>query len=176
MSDQPKIYNVLFLCTGNSARSALAEAYMNAKLSDRFRAYSAGSQPAGKVNPYALELLGSVGIATDYLRSKSWDEFALPDAPKMDFLFTVCDNAAGETCPVWPGHPISAHWPFEDPAAFVGSPDATRKKFAEVFGQIRRRVDMFGSLRLRSLDNMAIKRSIDELAHDTSAAAPESLA
>lgn len=173
MSDQPKIFNVLFLCTGNSARSALAEAYMNAKLSDRFRAYSAGSHPTGKVNPYALELLGSVGIPTDNLRSKSWDEFALPDAPKMDFLFTVCDDAAGEVCPVWPGHPISAHWPFEDPAAFVGSPDATRKKFTEVFAQIRRRIDLFGNLRLRSLDNMAIKRSIDALAQDASSASSE---
>tara|TARA_R110000868_G_scaffold199860_2_gene446976 strand:- start:444 stop:956 length:513 start_codon:yes stop_codon:yes gene_type:complete len=168
MSDQGKIFNVLFLCTGNSARSALAEAYMNAKMGDRFRAFSAGSHPAGRINPYALDLLNSVDIPTHYLRSKSWDEFALPDAPHMDFLFTVCDDAAGEVCPVWPGHPMSAHWPFEDPAAFVGSPDATRKKFADVFVQIRRRIDLFAVLPFRSLDNMAIKKSIDALAQSES--------
>ena len=163
MSDQAKIFNVLFLCTGNSARSALAEAYMNAKMGDRFRAYSAGSHPAGRVNPYALELLASVDIPTNYLRSKSWDEFALPDAPHMDFLFTVCDDAAGEVCPVWPGHPMNAHWPFEDPASFVGSPEATRKKFADVFAQIRRRIDLFASLPLRSLNSMALKKTLVDM-------------
>ena len=163
MDDRVKIFNVLFLCTGNSARSALAEAYMNAKLGDRFRAYSAGSHPAGRVNPYALELLTSVDIPTNYLQSKSWDEFALPDAPHMDFLFTVCDDAAGEVCPVWPGHPMSAHWPFEDPASFVGSPEATRKKFADVFAQIRRRIDLFASLPLRSLNSMALKKTLVDM-------------
>lgn len=163
MTDQPKIYNVLFLCTGNSARSVLAEAYMNARMGNRFHAYSAGSHPAGKVNRHAIELLKSVNLPVEGLRSKSWDEYAVPGAPHMDFVFTVCDNAAGEVCPIWPGQPMSAHWPFEDPAAFVGSEDATRKKFNEVFGQIRRRIDLFASLPLRGLDNMALKKKLDEM-------------
>jgi arsenate reductase len=158
-----KIYNVLFLCTGNSARSVLAEAYVNARLSDRFHAYSAGSHPNGKVNPHALALLQSVGFSTEGLRSKSWDEFAMPGAPRMDFVFTVCDNAAGEVCPIWPGQPMSAHWPFEDPAAYVGPDEAIKKKFLEVFSQIRRRIDLFGSLPLASLDSMAIKKKLDDL-------------
>ncbi|HEX7776112.1 MAG TPA: arsenate reductase ArsC [Parvibaculum sp.] len=163
MSDARKPYNVLFLCTGNSARSVLAEAYMNGRAGDRFHAYSAGSHPAGKVNPYAVELLRSVNLPVEGLRSKSWDEYAVPGAPHMDFVFTVCDNAAGEVCPIWPGQPMSAHWPFEDPAAFVGAEDATRKKFNEVFVQIRRRVDLFTSLPFRSLDNMALKKKLDDM-------------
>lgn len=163
MSEEQKVYNVLFLCTGNSARSILAEAYMNAHGSGRFRAFSAGSHPGGKVNPYAIEILSSAKLPVADLRSKSWDEFAVPGAPHMDFVFTVCDNAAGEVCPIWPGQPMSAHWPFEDPAAFVGPEDATRRKFVEVFMQIRRRIDLFTSLPLRSLDKMALKRKLDEL-------------
>lgn len=146
MSDAAKVYNVLFLCTGNSARSILAETYLNASGQGRFRAFSAGSHPNGRVNPYAVDVLASAGYAVEGLRSKSWDEFAALDAPKMDFIITVCDNAAGEVCPIWPGHPTSAHWPFEDPAAFVGSPEATRRKFVEVFLQIRRRIDLLTSL------------------------------
>lgn len=163
MSEEQKVYNVLFLCTGNSARSILAEAYMNAHGSGRFRAFSAGSHPGGKVNPYAIEILASAKLPVADLRSKSWDEFAVPGAPHMDFVFTVCDNAAGEVCPIWPGQPMSAHWPFEDPAAFVGTEEATRRKFVEVFMQIRRRIDLFTSLPLRSLDKMALKRKLDEL-------------
>lgn len=163
MSDEPKIYNVLFLCTGNSARSVLAETYMNARGAGRFKAYSAGSHPAGKVNPYALDVLRSAKLPVEGLRSKSWDEFAKPGAPQMDVIITVCDNAAGEVCPVWPGHPATAHWPFEDPAAFVGDEEATRRKFVEVFMQIRRRVDLLASLPLRSLDRLALKRGLDEI-------------
>lgn len=138
--------NVLFLCTGNSARSVLAETYLNASGRGRFRAFSAGSHPNGRVNPHAIDVLSAAGFPVEGLRSKSWDEFAALDAPKMDFIITVCDNAAGEVCPIWPGHPTSAHWPFEDPAAFVGSPEATRRKFVEVFLQIRRRIDLLTSL------------------------------
>ena len=161
MSDQ--IYNVLFLCTGNSARSVLAETYLNARGGGRFRAFSAGSHPTGKVNPYAIEVLCSAQLPVEGLRSKSWDEFAEPGAPQMDFIITVCDNAAGEVCPIWPGHPTSAHWPFEDPAAMTGSEDAIRRKFVDVFMQIRRRIDLFTSLPLRSLEGMALKRKLDEL-------------
>jgi len=163
MSDEQKIYNVLFLCTGNSARSVLAETYLNARGGGRFRAFSAGSHPTGKVNPYAIEVLRSAQLPVEGLRSKSWDEFAKPGAPQMDFIITVCDNAAGEVCPIWPGHPTSAHWPFEDPAAMTGSEDAIRRKFVEVFMQVRRRVDLFVSLPLRSLEGMALTRKLDEL-------------
>ena len=163
MSEQTPLYNILFLCTGNSARSILAEAYMNVKGAGRFRAYSAGSHPTGTVSRYALETLQSAKLPIEGLRSKSWDEFALPGAPHMDFVFTVCDNAAGEVCPIWPGQPMSAHWPFEDPAAFSGDEAAIRRKFVEVFMQIRRRIDLFTSLPFRSLDRMALKRKIDEL-------------
>lgn len=163
MSDGSKVYNVLFLCTGNSARSVLAETYLNARGAGRFRAYSAGSHPAGKVNPHALDVLRSVKLPVEGLRSKSWDEFAGPGAPQMDVIITVCDNAAGEVCPVWPGHPATAHWPFEDPAAFVGDEEATRRKFVEVFMQIRRRVDLLASLPLGSLDRLALKHGLDEI-------------
>jgi arsenate reductase len=170
MTEADRIYNVLFLCTGNSARSILAEAYTNAQGQGRFRAFSAGSHPGGRVNPYALEILASARLPVKGLRSKSWDEFAVAGAPHMDFVFTVCDNAAGEVCPIWPGQPMSAHWPFEDPAAFVGSEDATRRKFVEVFMQIRRRIDLFTSLPLRSLDKMALKRKLDELGQNMAGA------
>jgi len=133
--------NVLFLCTGNSARSILAEAYLNAAGKGRFVAYSAGSHPAGKVNPFAVELLGKHGMAVEGLRSKNWDEFARPDAPQMDLVLTVCDNAAGEVCPVWPGKPISAHWGVPDPAAVSGSDDDKRKAFAAAFSALKARID-----------------------------------
>ena len=135
--------NVLFLCTGNSARSILAEAYLNSAAAGRFRAYSAGSHPNGKVNPLALELLEKEGIPTQGLRSKSWDEFAEPGAPKFDFVFTVCDNAAGETCPLWPGRPIKEHWGVPDPAAVQGSGDERRKAFLAAFTQLSAHIDRF---------------------------------
>jgi len=135
--------NVLFLCTGNSARSILAEAYLNAAGGGRFRAYSAGSHPNGKVNPLATELLRSRGIATEGLRSKSWDEFAAPGAPRLDYVFTVCDNAAGETCPLWPGKPVKVHWGVADPAAVQGSAEEKRKAFLEAFALLSARIDQF---------------------------------
>ncbi|HMM15766.1 MAG TPA: arsenate reductase ArsC [Parvibaculum sp.] len=158
-----KSYNVLFLCTGNSARSILAEVYMNARGGGRFRAYSAGSQPTGRVNPRAIEALRSAGLPTENLRSKSWDEFAAPGAPQMDFIITVCDNAAGEVCPVWPGHPASAHWPFEDPAAATGSEEAIRRKFAEVFAAIGQRIDLLAGLPLGSLDEQTLRKKLAEI-------------
>jgi arsenate reductase len=137
-----KSYNVLFLCTGNSARSILAEAYLNTAGRGQFRAYSAGSHPAGKVNPFAVELLKNHRIDMAGLRSKSWDEFAKPDAPKLDFVFTVCDNAAGETCPLWPGRPITAHWGVADPAAVQGSDEVKRQAFLKAFTELSRRIDL----------------------------------
>jgi arsenate reductase (thioredoxin) len=138
--------NVLFLCTGNSARSILAEAYLNSAGRGRFHAYSAGSHPAGKVNPFALELLEKNRIATQALRSKNWDELAQPGAPKLDFVFTVCDNAAGEVCPVWPGKPVTSHWSIQDPAAVQGSDDEKRKAFLKAFTELKTRIDRFMSL------------------------------
>tara|TARA_R110000824_G_scaffold155226_6_gene327780 strand:+ start:71886 stop:72404 length:519 start_codon:yes stop_codon:yes gene_type:complete len=170
MSDTPPLFNVLFLCTGNSARSILAEAYLNHAYGDRFRAFSAGSHPGGTVNPYAIDVLNAAGISTEGARSKSWDEFAVPGSPRMDFIFTVCDNAAGEVCPVWPGHPTNAHWPFEDPAAFVGKPAETRLKFVEVFKQVCRRIDIFTSLPLRTIDKMALERKLKEIGRSTEGA------
>jgi arsenate reductase (thioredoxin) len=139
----PEPRNVLFLCTGNSARSILAEAYLNAKGQGRFSAYSAGSRPAGKVNPFALDLLGKNGIDTAGLRSKSWDEFAQPDAPRLDFIFTVCDNAAGEACPLWPGQPVTARWGVDDPAAVRGSDEEKREAFLKAFAELSARIDAF---------------------------------
>ena len=138
-----KPYNVLFLCTGNSARSILAEAYLNHAAKGRFRAYSAGSHPGGKVNPFALELLAKNGIPISGLRSKSWDEFAAPGAPKLDFVFTVCDNAAGEVCPIWPGRPSKAHWGVPDPAAVQGSDADKRQAFRDAFARLSSRIDAF---------------------------------
>ena len=133
--------NVLFLCTGNSARSILAEAYLNAKGKGRFRAFSAGSHPAGKVNPFAIATLQNHGIATEGLRSKNWDEFAAPGAPQLDYIFTVCDNAAAEACPLWPGHPVTEHWGVPDPAAVQGSDDAKRRAFEETYEKLSSRID-----------------------------------
>ena len=143
--------NVLFLCTGNSARSILAEALLNATANGRFRAFSAGSRPAGRVNPFALELLEERGIGTAGLRSKSWDEFAAPGAPALHYVFTVCDNAAGVACPYWPGHPASAHWGIPDPAAVDGSDDEKRRAFRAAFDRLSARIDAFLNLPLEKM-------------------------
>ena len=160
-----KVFNVLFLCTGNSARSILAEAILNHTGHGRFRAFSAGSHPGGKVNPFAIELLDRNGMAVADLRSKSWDEFAAPGAPPIDFVFTVCDNAAGEVCPVWPGKPMTAHWGIEDPAAVEGSDEDKRRAFLKAFTEMNRRISLFVSLPLAKLDAMAIKRELDQIGH-----------
>lgn len=156
-----KIYNTLFLCTGNSARSILAEALLNNFGSDRFRAYSAGSHPGAQVNPLTLEILQSTRLEVDGLRSKSWDEFARLGAPQMDFVITLCDSAAGEQCPLWPGQPITAHWGFEDPSAFEGTAEEKREFFDKIFRQIANRIRIFTGLPLATLDRVAIKRELD---------------
>lgn len=161
--DDAKVYNVLFLCTGNSARSIMAEAIVNRLGEGRFKGYSAGSHPAGRVHPYALELLHRLNHPTAGLRSKSWDDFAVPGAPAMDFVFTVCDNAAGEVCPVWPGQPMTAHWPFQDPAAFKGTEAEKRQVFADVYGQIRNRIAIFVNLPMRSLDKLSLQRRLKQM-------------
>lgn len=155
-----KTYNILFLCTGNSARSIMAEALMNHLSRGRFRAYSAGSHAVGQVNPFALELLRRKGLAVDTLRSKHWDEFAQPDAPQMDFVITVCDKAAGEVCPVWPGQPMTAHWGFEDPAAAQGTDEAKRKVFEKVYIEIARRIELMLALPLDKLDRLALQQQV----------------
>jgi len=151
-----KVYNVLFLGTRNSARSIMAEALLTTMGKGRFRGFSAGSEPTGKVNPHALEQLATTGYPLEQLRSKSWEEFTEPHAPQMDFVFTLCDNAAGETCPLWPGHPISAHWGFEDPAAIDGPEEQQRALFQKVSHQIRLRMSIFVSLPLQMLEKNAI--------------------
>ncbi len=158
MSDRP--YNVLFLCTGNSARSILAEGLLNHLGHGRFRAYSAGSQPSGEVNPFALETLQKLGIDGGFARSKSWDEFAGPDAPKMDFIFTVCDNTRGETCPVWPGQPVTAHWGVDDPATAEGSDECKRQAFHQVLGVLRNRLQLFASLPVDKLDRLSLQHKL----------------
>ena len=155
--------NVLFLCTGNSARSILAEAYLNSAAKGRFRAYSAGSHPAGKVNPFAIELLEKSRLPTKGLRSKSWGEFAAPGAPKMDFVFTVCGNAAGEVCPLWPGNPVGAHWGVDDPAAASGSDAERRKAFVRAFTELSSRINLLLALPLDKLDRLALKRALDDI-------------
>jgi arsenate reductase len=159
----PRPYNVLFLCTGNSARSILAESYLNSIGGDRFRAYSAGSHPTGKVNPFALDLLERNRIPTRGLRSKAWDEFAKPGAPQMDFIITVCDQAAGESCPVWSGKPITAHWGVEDPAAATGNDDAKRVAFMRAFATLQKRIALLASLRLEALDRMAMEQRLRQI-------------
>ena len=155
--------NVLFLCTGNSARSILAEAYLNSAARGRFVAYSAGSHPAGKVNPFAIDLLEKHRLPTQGLRSKNWDEFAAPGAPKLDFVFTVCDNAAGEVCPIWPGQPITAHWGVADPAAAVGSDEAKRKAFLRAFTELSTRINLLLALPIEKLERTALKRKLDQI-------------
>ncbi|MEO8313341.1 MAG: arsenate reductase ArsC [Pseudomonadota bacterium] len=157
------VYNVLFLCTGNSARSILAEAILNKVGRGRFLAYSAGSHPNGQVNPHALELLERLDFDTAGLRSKAWDEFAAPGAPKLDFVFTVCDNAAGEVCPVWPGQPMTAHWGLPDPAAVEGSELDKANAFREVFRALERRISLFTALPLSSLDRLSLTRQVREI-------------
>lgn len=158
-----KRYNVLFLCTGNSARSIMAEAIMNRKGFPNFTAYSAGSHPKGAVNPAALRQIQSANLSTAGLRSKSWDEFAKPSAPQMDFVFTVCDNAAKEICPVWPGHPATAHWGVRDPAAVDGQPEQITAAFNEAFMILDRRISLFLCLPLASLDQFRIKKEINRI-------------
>ncbi|MCD6060365.1 MAG: arsenate reductase ArsC [Moraxellaceae bacterium] len=158
-----KTYNLLFLCTGNSARSIMAEGLLNVLGRGRFRAFSAGSQPTGRVNPFALEILQDIGYDVRDLRSKSWDVFADAAAPHMDFIITVCDNAAGEVCPVWPGHPAVAHWGFEDPAAVQGTDDEKRAAFQQVCQQIRHRIQLFLALPLDTLDPPALLRHLREI-------------
>jgi arsenate reductase len=154
-------YNVLFLCTGNSARSIMAEAIMNRKGRPNFTAYSAGSMPTGKVRPEALKQLQLAGLSTDGARSKNWDEFARPDAPRLDFVFTVCDNAAKEVCPIWPGQPMTAHWGVPDPASVAGTPEQVERAFREAFVALDRRIGLFLCLPLASLDKLAIQKEID---------------
>jgi arsenate reductase len=154
---------VLFLCTGNSARSILAEAYLNMRGSGRFRAYSAGSHPNGKVNPFALELLAKNRIDTQGLRSKNWDEFAASGAPRLDFVFTVCDNAAGEACPLWPGQPITAHWGVADPAAVQGSEEDKRKAFLKAFTELSTRINLMLALPIDKLDRQALTGSLRQI-------------
>src|SRR6202451_1330769 len=158
-----KHYNVLFLCTGNSARSIMAEAILNRKGKPNFTAYSAGSHPTGRVRPEALALLEAANLPTEALRSKDWAEFALPDAPKMDFVFTVCDNAANEACPVWPGQPITAHWGVADPAHVVGSPEQIEKAFRDAFMTLDRRITVLLGLPLASLDQLAIRKEVKRI-------------
>ncbi|MDZ7652357.1 MAG: arsenate reductase ArsC [Burkholderiaceae bacterium] len=160
-TDRP--LNVLFLCTGNSARSILAEVMMNAMGAPRFKAFSAGSHPNGRVNPFAIELLQKNRMPVEGLRSKSWDEFAAPGAPELDFVFTVCDSAAGEVCPLWPGQPITAHWGVEDPAAVEGSDDEKRKAFFSAYNRLQNRIQLFLSLPLAKLDRVALTSRLKEI-------------
>jgi arsenate reductase len=158
-----KVYNVLFLCTGNSARSILAEALLNQWGRGKFRAFSAGSHPMGKVNPLALAILQRHDFPTEGLRSKAWDEFAVPDAPKMDFVFTVCDRAASEVCPVWPGQPMTAHWGVADPAAVEGNELEKVQAFRDAFRVLEKRIQIFVNLPVQSLDKIKLKREVDQI-------------
>ena len=158
-----KTYNVLFLCTGNSARSIMAETLLKRWGEGRFKAYSAGSFPKGVVHPLALDLLEKAHLDMSGLRSKSWDEFAKPGAPEMDFVFTVCDQAASEVCPVWPGNPVTAHWGVPDPAAVEGTEAEKRRAFRDAYVTLENRIKLFTSLRLEALDRLAIKRNVDEI-------------
>ncbi len=160
------VYNVLFLCTGNSARSILAEAILNRAGQGRFKAFSAGSHPKGAVHPFSLELLRSLNYDTSFARSKSWDEFAVPGAPKMDFVFTVCDDAASESCPVWPGQPMTAHWGVPDPAAATGSDAERHLAFAEAYRMLNTRIGLFVNLPMEKIDRLALQRSIRDIGRD----------
>jgi arsenate reductase (thioredoxin) len=161
MSDP--VYNVLFLCTGNSARSILAECILNREGKGRFSAFSAGSQPKGQVHPYALDLLKKTNYPTAGLRSKSWDEFAEPEAPQLDFVFTVCNNAANEVCPIWPGQPMTAHWGVPDPAASEGTEAERRLAFADTYRMLHNRISIFTSLPIKSLDRLSLRKHLDEI-------------
>jgi|SRR5208282_2143610 len=160
-----KVYNVLFLCTHNSARSLMAEAILNnlAVRRGRFKAYSAGSQPSGKPNPFALEQIQRAGLPIDGLRSKDWDEFAKPGAPKLDFVFTVCDNAANEVCPVWPGQPMTAHWALPDPAAVKGNDEQKRRAFTDTFRHLSNRINIFTNLPMDKLDKLSLQKKLNEI-------------
>ncbi len=158
-----RIYNILVLCTGNSARSVMAEALLNVLGKGRFRAYSAGSQPSGKVQPMAAELAANLGYDTAQLRSKSWDEFAAAGAPQMDLVITVCDNAAGETCPVWFGAPMVAHWGVDDPAAVEGDEDRRRRAYTKAFAELRRRTELLVALPIETLDRLVVEQKIREI-------------
>jgi arsenate reductase (thioredoxin) len=158
-----RVYNVLFLCTGNSARSVIAEVLVNHWGQGHFRGFSAGSAPKDQIHPMTLELLRSLGLPTAGLRSKSWSEFALPDAPEMDFVFTVCDQAAGEVCPIWPGNPITAHWGIPDPVAVEGSEAVRRAAFRDAYRRLDARIKLFLALPLEKLDRMALKREADAI-------------
>ena len=164
MSEQA--FNVLFLCTGNSARSILAEAILNRVGQGSFKAFSAGSNPKGEVHPYTIQLLEGLNHDTSFARSKSWDEFARPNAPKMDFVFTVCDDAANEACPVWPGQPISAHWGVPDPAKAEGTEAEKHLAFAEAYRMLNNRISIFTALPLKTLDGLALKKRLDEIGRD----------
>lgn len=161
MSETP--HNVLFLCTGNSARSILAEAIVNRVGQGRFKGFSAGSQPKGQVHPYALDLLKSLNHDTDFARSKDWQEFAEPGAPEMNFVFTVCDNAANESCPIWPGQPMTAHWGVPDPAAAEGTEAEKRLAFADAYRMLNNRISIFTSLPMNTLDKLALQKRLDEI-------------
>jgi arsenate reductase len=156
-------YNVLFLCTGNSARSIMAEGILNFKGKPRFTAYSAGSHPSGAVRAEAIKRLEAAGIPTQGLRSKSWDEFAMPGAPALDFVFTVCDNAAKEVCPIWPGQPMTAHWGVPDPAAVQGTAEEVERAYREAFSILERRIGLFLSLPLASINKLAVKKEVDKI-------------
>ena len=158
-----RVYNVLFLCTGNSARSIMAECALNRWGTGRFQAFSAGSHPTGRVHPLTLRILQQMHYPTDGLRSKTWDEFARSDSPQLDFVFTVCDKAAGEACPLWPGHPITAHWGVEDPAAFVGPEDKQLAAFKRAYVELETRIKLFASLRPEALDRLALQDRIDAI-------------
>lgn len=169
----PKHHNVLFLCTGNSARSIMAEAILNQKGQPNFTAYSAGSHPAGRVHPAELKQLASAHLPTEGLRSKSWDEFEQPRAPQLDFVFTVCDNAAKEVCPIWPGQPMTAHWGIPDPANVRGAPKAAERAFREAYFLLDRRISLFLSLPLATLDSMALRKELNNIGRHQPASVPE---
>jgi protein-tyrosine-phosphatase len=171
-SRMSRTYNVLFLCTGNSARSILAEAILNKDGAGRFRAYSAGSQPKGEVHPEALNLLRELGFPTDGYRSKSWDEFAAPGAPPLDFVFTVCDNAAGEVCPIWPGQPMTAHWGLPDPAKAEGTEAERNFAFADTLRMLTNRIGIFVSLPLDKLSKLSLQKHLDDIGKVTTEAEP----
>ena len=163
MTDSNKVFNVLFLCTGNSARSVMAEALLAVLGHGRFNSFSAGSHPSGKVQPMAADLAAKIGFDIRTLRSKNWDEFAAPDAPQMDLIITVCDNAAGESCPLWPGHPVTAHWGVADPAAVEGDEETRRHAYLEAFAVLRRRVELLVALPVEKLDQLALQNRAREI-------------